>query len=912
MAKSNKNKNTTKKAGSKTKAANKSTMRTAKDDFVQQNILALFLLVLGMVFLLSITTNALGALGKGIKAILLGQFSTLAVLLSLAMLILGMTRLVYSSKFSFHDVSPIMVMLISTAWMTFYGAVNSKIVAEKLSMDLIKKVFLESVVRKNIGIWPYILTYWLGKWIGKWGMVLASISIFLFVGIYYFRLSFSKLGDAGIALANEGKKVAKGIGKRTLDYVTVDEEKAVKKRKAREKLDETKIEDKFGFMERYKSEVAEFTEYIYPNEQKEEEPILTAEADEPVAEKETAKIFDFKRMSDDAQEEELRAFEEKYGEAFEESEQEAVHQPQEQVSDHSIENPYHIEEVSSSTDPKLDLELTKKFTGLSELVDQIQPQEESDGKEGIIPQNVSEEVVEEIRLEGDFVDKRKLHLDDRLKKENIEKLAIPEKNAQIVPDKKAYTLPPTSLLKNYKVQGNKQSQQLKDSQKLESTLAIFGIESKVVNVSVGPTITRFELQLKIGVKVSKILSLSDDLALALAAVAPVRIEAPIPGTSLIGIEVPNAQTDIVSFRSVLESESFAQSTGKLPVALGRDVSGKAIIEDIAKMPHLLVAGATGSGKSVCINTLICSILYRANPQDVKMIMIDPKMVELSVYNNIPHLLVPVVTDMKKAPYALSWAVNEMNNRYKLFAENRVRDLDGYNEIKGVEKLPRIVILVDELADLMMVSPNEVEDSIIRLAQKARACGMHLVIATQRPSVDVITGLIKANIPTRIAFAVSSQVDSRTILDQVGAEKLIGKGDMLFSHPSTPKPQRIQGSFVSDNEVNAVVDFILQQGHTPDTDKDIIEETIQRIDTNQNEEKDTLLDEIIDFAIENQQISTSLIQRRFRIGYNRASRIIDRLEEMGVVSQSDGAKPRKVLISSNKDMQLEMKDENENH
>ncbi len=899
MAQSNKGKTkTAKKTKPKTSGAKKTAAEKAKLESRNQNLIALLLLVLGMVFLLSITTNALGAMGTTIKAILLGQFAKMAVLMALAMIVIGIARLVYSSKFGFDNISPIMLILIFLGITIFYGAINSKVLMDKFDFVSLKKVFLQSVVGKNIGIWPYMLTYMLVGLIGKWGMILCSVTIFLFVAIYYFRLSFTKIGDASIVIANEGKKVAQGIGKKTMDYVMNDEDTAPQKKKL-EKLDETRIEDKFSFMERYKSEVAEFTEFMDIQSQP---PMEENQQEEMTPEKVEKDKFSEK------EERELREFEEKYGQPSDFTEP---------LNNEPLINNYEIEEVMREDDSLNasarenmieeqdadDLGITKKFDGLSSIIEQIENQESAQAEENGAAQKPLPIAIE--LSDGDVVDKRKIHQDDKLKKENIQELAIHEKT-DIRINQREYTLPSTALLKNYKIENKNKNQQIKDVQKLESTLAIFGIEGKVVNVSVGPTITRFELQLKIGVKVSKILNLSDDLALALAAVAPVRIEAPIPGTSLIGIEVPNAQTDIVSYRSVLESDKFAKSTGKLPVALGRDVSGKAIVEDIAKMPHLLVAGATGSGKSVCINTLICSILYKSKPEDVKMIMIDPKMVELSVYNNIPHLLVPVVTDMKKAPYALSWAVNEMNNRYKLLAENRVRDLDGYNAIKGVEKLPRIVIIVDELADLMMVSPNEVEDAIIRLAQKARACGMHLVIATQRPSVDVITGLIKANIPTRIAFAVSSQVDSRTILDQAGAEKLIGKGDMLFSHPSTPKPQRIQGSFVSDDEVNAVVDFILKQGHAPSATTDIIEETIRTVEVSQREEeKDTLLDEIIEFAIENKQISTSLIQRRFRIGYNRASRIIDRLEEMGIVSESDGAKPRKVLISSNDNRQIEI-------
>ena len=452
--------------------------------------------------------------------------------------------------------------------------------------------------------------------------------------------------------------------------------------------------------------------------------------------------------------------------------------------------------------------------------------------------------------------------------------------------------------------------------RLQKTLYSFGVSAKVENVTVGPAITRYELKPAEGVRVSKIANLADDIALNLAA-ETIRIEAPIPGKQAVGIEVPNKQKEMVGLREVIESEAFKNNDSKLSVALGKDVAGSAVIANIAKMPHVLIAGSTGSGKSVCINTIITSIIYNSKPSEVKLVMVDPKVVELSVYNGIPHLLIPVVTDPKKAAGALAWAVQEMDNRYNLFAEKGVRDLVGYNkaaEHEGAGKLPQIVIIIDELADLMMVAAKEVEESICRLAQKARAAGMHLVIATQRPSVDVITGLIKANVPSRIAFAVSSQVDSRTILDQVGAEKLLGKGDMLYFPSGASKPTRVQGAFVSDEEVEQIVNFVKSNG-TAVYSEDILdtienggkEEQIKNLAAEQAAEDDTdpFLQDAIDTVVETGQASTSFIQRKFKVGYARAGRIIDQMEERGVISGYQGSKPREVLWTLEKLAEIKM-------
>ena len=452
--------------------------------------------------------------------------------------------------------------------------------------------------------------------------------------------------------------------------------------------------------------------------------------------------------------------------------------------------------------------------------------------------------------------------------------------------------------------------------KLEETLRSFGISAQVTNVSQGPAVTRYEVHPDSGVKVKGIKNLADDIALNMEAKS-IRIEAPIPGKPAVGIEIENDRINMVSAREIIESTAFRNAESKITFAVGKDIAGKAIVADLKSMPHLLIAGSTGSGKSVCINTIITSFLYKARPDEVKLVLIDPKVVELSNYNGIPHMLIPVVTDPPKAAAALNWAVAEMDERYRKFADLHCRDLDGYNEkikkkkyqvVDGeVQKpMPQIVIVIDELADLMMVAPSQVEDSICRLAQKARAAGMHLIVATQRPSVDVITGVIKANIPSRIAFAVSSQVDSRTILDMAGAEKLVGKGDMLFNPLGSGKPTRVQGAFISDNEVNSVIDFVKSQVEETEYSETVLDK-IEQANTPDAEKgnrdmDDELLPDAIELVVGAGQASVSMLQRRFRIGYNRAARIIDMMEERQIIGPSEGSKPRKVLISE-EDLQV---------
>ena len=477
-----------------------------------------------------------------------------------------------------------------------------------------------------------------------------------------------------------------------------------------------------------------------------------------------------------------------------------------------------------------------------------------------------------------------------------------------------YTYPDIALLDRLKSKGGfSKDEVIEKGRIIENTMRNFGIESKVVAINRGPVITSYELKPAPGIKLSRIVGLIDNISMALAS-SDLRIEAPIPGKTVVGIEVPNKEKDAVGLKELIDSNEFKTINSDIPLTLGKDVEGNILISGMEDMPHLLIAGATGSGKSVCINSIITSIIYKSSPKDVKLMLIDPKVVELSVYNGIPHLLIDVVTNPKKAAFALNWAVDEMEKRYLAFADNHVRDLKGYNkkmveEGREDEKLPKILIIVDELADLMMVASKEIEEYIARLAQKSRAAGMHLILATQRPSVDVITGTIKANIPSRIAFAVASSVDSRTILDMGGAEKLLGKGDMLFYPSKYPKPKRIQGAFIGDNEVERVVDFVKNNNETKNHVESKIEQAIKDKKVKIDNEKDPLFKEAVELVINDEQASISYIQRKLKVGYSRAGRIVDQMEEMGIIGPHEGSKPRK-LLKTKEEIDIILGDEDE--
>lgn len=575
------------------------------------------------------------------------------------------------------------------------------------------------------------------------------------------------------------------------------------------------------------------------------------------------------------------------------------------------EDSFTVEGLSDSS--KVEELFPEDFSEIDEV-----PKSQSLKKQSMKEEPLDEEELKKRLLQGDpssrvvyTSDGRRIASDNENLQKRIQEKKEEELTVDSVPEKaaKPYVFPPLSLLKrSHSQEEEKRSEIEKNAQTLKETLKSFGITVSISNVSVGPSVTRYELQPEQGVKLAKIVSLSNDIKMRLAA-ADIRIEAPIPGKSAVGIEVPNKNSQVVYLGDILSSPAFQENRMKLAFGVGKDIGGKVVVTDIAKMPHLLVAGATGAGKSVSINTLIMSILYRYSPEEVRMIMVDPKVVELQVYNGIPHLLIPVVTDPKKAAAALNWAVAEMTSRYKKFAAYGVRDLSGYNEKirglteeerekEGLSVLPQILIIIDELADLMMVSASEVEDAIVRLTQLARACGMHLIIATQRPSVNVITGLIKANVPSRIAFSVSSGVDSRTIIDMNGAEKLLGKGDMLFFPQNLPKPIRVQGAFVSDEEVAKVTEFLKSQGeaeYNHSISKSLEKEATEETGGSQSD-RDELFAEAGSLVIETDKASIGFLQRKFRIGFNRAARIMDQLAAEHVVGEEEGTKARKVLMN----------------
>ncbi len=516
------------------------------------------------------------------------------------------------------------------------------------------------------------------------------------------------------------------------------------------------------------------------------------------------------------------------------------------------------------------------------------------------PDDVCTEKVQEA-AETTVIGREEYTPEKKITKKEAREAMLSKEEINQMQTSKGYKMPPIDLMEKNKGSVKTNDRALTEkAQKLEETLKNFHVDARVVQVTQGPTVTRYEIQPSVGVKVNSIVRLADDIALNLEAKS-IRIEAPIPGKAAVGIEVENDSVTMVHMRDIIDSQEFKNSKSKITFAVGKDISGKAIVADLKAMPHLLIAGSTGSGKSVCINGIITSLLYKAKPDEVKLILVDPKVVELGNYNGIPHLMIPVVTDPTKAAAALNWAVAEMTDRYKKFAEAGVRDLESYNEFARANEehdkvMPQVVIIIDELADLMMAAPSQIEESICRLAQMARAAGMHLIVATQRPSVDVITGVIKANIPSRIAFAVSSQVDSRTILDMQGAEKLVGKGDMLFNPMGTGKPVRVQGAFISDSEVNRVIDFVKGQVENVDYNQDVLTRIERTEPGAADDDGDELLPDAIELVVKSGQASVSMLQRRFRIGYNRAARIVDMMEARGIVGPQDGSRPRQVLMS----------------
>ena len=805
----------------------------------------LILVFIGLFFGYGLMSGSSALVPRVIQLLCKGMFGGLAILIPFTMVIMGIAGILEGNekidRFKKTRIFYIFVFYI----VIYYGLINyARTPSESpFSLDMIQDIVKMGVSREGVGLLPSILTYLLSHLLGFVGAWLLTIFATILTILYFFEISVKDI----IAYVKNPKDSSNIINKIRI--------KLGKKAKI-DGVDDKTMLNKTGFFEKIRDKF---------HKDVEEDDYQDDAADDD----KTIKIVGFNKAEDDY----LEILEGTQGL----SDLEILQQMQN-------EEPL-IDGLVTKEDDDLSNKRPNRLLQLDDTEEILDLDKDSENISGgtSLPKRRMAGLTEDVKLGHIQTSKTYIEEDNKLIQENEHEKF------------KNYKMPPISLLNKVSGGGDKKSKHrvLENARRLEKTLRDFGVDANINQVTVGPTITRYEIQPSPGVKVSKIVNLTDDIALSLAAKS-IRMEAPIPGKSAIGIEVPNDESQMVSIREIIDSDEFKNFKSPLVMGLGKDVAGRIIVGDIGKMPHLLIAGSTGSGKSVCVNTLITSIMYKAKPDEVKLMLIDPKVVELANYNGIPHLLVPVVTDAKKAANALGWAVSEMNRRYKLFAENQVKDISSYNE-KSDDPLPKIVIIIDELADLMMVSANDVEDHICRLAQMARAAGMHLIVATQRPSVDVITGVIKANIPSRIAFAVSSQTDSRTIIDMGGAEKLLGKGDMLFYPLGAAKPVRLQGAFISEAESENIIDYVKKEAGEISYAGDI-EESISSINTEKSGDEDELLYDAIGFVVANGQASSSMLQRKYKIGFNRAARLIDNMEERGIVGPSEGSKPRKVLIS----------------
>ena len=834
-------KTTTKKTGN---SKNKGEKKKRFGDTLYDEIFIIILLLISVLVLLSLFTGVMGAFGRVVGGTLKGILGAGSFVLPIVVMIFCVWMIwVIERRFVICKVIGMILFIIGIS--TLFQILTEK--NSVIGIKFMEKIsyFYRDASNINGGVIGGVMGTWLKESFGWGSYIITIVSIIIATMLCTGKSLFILIGEM-IGYSKEKKKVKEAKIKAKAEVIKEREEK----REEKERISEQKRTERIERRDKYKNI---FNVILGGNEGTSQHALPLTE-DELLEKDDIEEIFDT------------------------ETEENRI-----DISGINLGEPALIEVL-----------------GIADAM------EESIPIFGMVEDGTSSE-----RLQEDMV----LAINDPMdefgrglgkvgkKKKDTDGIKVPEKLiADNNEEEIEYVFPPLDLLgqKPSLKAGETKSDMILNAKKLEETLKSFGVEAKVTQINKGPAVTRYELSPSQGVKVSKIVNLADDIALNLAATG-IRIEAPIPGKAAVGIEVPNQETQSVYLRSVLESENFINFQSKLAFALGEDIAGKAVVTDIGKMPHLLIAGATGSGKSVCINTLITSLLYKASPEEVKLILIDPKVVELSVYNGIPHLLIPVVTDPKKAAGALNWAVREMLERYQMFAEYNVRDIKSYNSMKNekdeTDLMPQIVIVIDELADLMMAAPSEVEDSICRLAQMARAAGLHLIIATQRPSVDVITGVIKANIPSRLAFAVSSGIDSRTILDSIGAEKLLGKGDMLFCPIGMNKPVRIQGAFVTDKEVESIVDFV-KQGRNHKYDNEMIEKiTASTKMASTGEDSDEFFDQAIDLVVEKDKASVSMLQRQFRIGYNRAARLMEDLESRGIVSEEDSSKKRRVLLTS---------------
>lgn len=873
----------------KTKSKAKKKKNTAN---LGDTTISLLLVTLGLVFTVMFLLPDVGIIGNGLKYFVLMLFSAFSFFIFMSCIVVGVYNLTSENKFSYTNINIFDLVIFFLMCIFIYVFFNIQVMAENvnISFDTVNNIVSLAMNMKGTGMVPYLVAFIFYKMVGTAGIVLFITISFLYLLLKYKRdmvasaigyvIGFMQGKRETMAVKKQEKKekLRKGSSKKGtildeslinehfMDVVDIEYGK-------KEPKPLVKFDDDTDF-EKYQKTITFSDDLRKDEKQTEVEESIEDISDAEKIKREEEDKIEFKDRID--------ALYEKYKKRSSQSgdiEKTQTHVVENVIgnADKDIKNQSYVEQ-KTQTDNELKAVNNIKNNSAEKSENNSKDKINSAEKYSNSSQDSDEDYynVEYVADNGE---------DD-------------EEEVYVQEVKKPYVPPNLTLLSEYeKVPVYDRAEKIRKAQLLKQTLLSFGVEVNVENIAVGPTITRYEVKPKVGTKVSKITNLTEDLALALAAKS-IRIEAPIPGKSYIGVEIPNETSQTVSFKETIQIGMDKKENYNIVFAMGKDISGEVILSDITKMPHALIAGSTGSGKSVCINTLICSIIYNYSPEEVKLILIDPKVVELSIYNKLPHLIIPVVTDMKKTPSALSWAVNEMEKRYALFAQSKSKDIVSYNK-KNEEKLPRIVIIIDELADLMMVAPKEIEEAICRIAQKARACGIHLVVATQRPSVDVITGLIKANIPSRIAFAVSSQTDSRTILDMSGAEKLLGKGDMLYSPIGMNKPVRIQGAFLTEEEVEKITDFVQLNNYVEDLEQSQqeisreIDEIVVASDKSGNSD-DELYEKVVDFAYENEEISVSLVQRQFRIGYNRASRIVDDMEKNGIVGKSDGSKPRKVL------------------
>ena len=848
----NKKKNTASSAGSRAKTRAKEIQSEKKADRrVMDEIWSIISIALGIFLIVALFTNGAGQLGHMIGDCLKGLFGFMADILPFYLIIFGV--LLFSGKTVSISVRTVLLLFLLLLMLATMNSVRfaDDASGSLLSVKMLKDFYSSGVALESGGFFGMILSTLLIRWLGVAGcwifsLVVTAICLLLIINTPVSRF-ISKIGDK-----IEERKLAKqhayldsesNMTEEGNQLSVKDIDKAAETRHDANSRDE-KIKIIDGSKPYQSMETAKEPDKIKTD--------LRVPLNNPVHEKNSVLRY----MKDDS--------------LFDRSETSGG-MGLEEISDFG--SGYGLDGYSTHTGMGLGLEPSEPLTESKGLKNE--PEEEP------VSRNITSEEKKISNKEA---------REAMLSSEEINTVRV-----------KKYRKPSVSLLEKPTAGARTNSRLLTEkAQKLEETLKNFHVDAKVMQVTQGPTVTRYEIQPAVGVKVSSIVRLADDIALNLEAKS-IRIEAPIPGKAAVGIEVENDAVTMVHIREIIDSKEFKESKSKITFAVGKDISGKAIVADLKAMPHLLIAGSTGSGKSVCINGIITSLLYKADPDEVKLILVDPKVVELGNYNGIPHLMIPVVTDPGKAAAALNWAVAEMTDRYKKFAEEGVRDLESYNEYMRANEepdkvMPQVVIIIDELADLMMAAPSQIEESICRLAQMARAAGMHLIVATQRPSVDVITGVIKANIPSRIAFAVSSQVDSRTILDMQGAEKLVGKGDMLFNPMGIGKPVRIQGAFISDSEVNKVIEFVKEQVEENNYDMDILSR-IERTDASDaDDDTDELMTDAIDLVVKSGQASVSMLQRRFRIGYNRAARIMDMMEARGIVGPQDGSRPRQVLLT----------------